>query len=256
MRPQSKRKVTVRNKIIGGPAPLICLPLVAGKPSEVLSQAEALAPFNPDLVEWRIDHFENTEDIDNSIITLKALRERIGNIPLIFTCRIDTEGGHKSISGENRLVLIKAAVESGEVDIADIEMCNAPDFIDTVKNACDRSGSRLILSHHNFDQTPDEAFITDKLVRAGEMGADIAKIAVTPNSHKDVLVLLNAALNARMEHLDIPIIAISMGPEGRVTRLAGGVFGSDLTYAVGKESSAQGQIPIDELRQAMATLYR
>ena len=83
------------------------------------------------------------------------------------------------------------------------------------------------------------------------MGADIAKVAVMPKNYKDVLVLLNATLKARTEHLEIPIITMSMGPEGGVTRLAGGLFGSDLTFAIGKEASAPGQIPIGELRQAM-----
>jgi 3-dehydroquinate dehydratase-1 len=48
---------------------------------------------------------------------------------------------------------------------------------------------------------------------------------------------------------------MSMGPEGGLTRVAGGLFGSDLTFAIGKEASAPGQIPIGELRQAMTVLY-
>ena len=255
MRLQSKTKVAVRGRVIGGPIPLICLPLAAGKPSEVLSQAEELARFSPDLVEWRIDYYENAEDIEDSIVMLKAVRKKIGDIPLIFTCRMDAEGGHKSIRGDMRRELIKAAITSGEIDIADVEMCNGTDFIGAVKDACSRCGSHLILSYHNFYQTPDEAFIINKLARAREIGADIAKVAVMPNSYKDVLVLMKAALKARTESLAIPVIAISMGSEGRVTRLAGGLFGSDLSYAIGKESSAPGQLPIDALRQAMALLY-
>jgi len=40
-----------------------------------------------------------------------------------------------------------------------------------------------------------------------------------------------------------------------VTRVAGGLFGSDLTFAIGQEASAPGQIPIADLRQAMSVLY-
>jgi 3-dehydroquinate dehydratase I len=255
MRLQSKTKVTVRDRVIGGPLPLICLPLVAVKTSDVLRQAEELKQFEPDLVEWRIDYYENAEVIDESLIMLKALREKIGNIPLIFTCRAAVEGGFKEIRADIRLELIKAAIESGRIDLIDVEMSNEIDFLNTIKDACEHHGPRLILSYHNFDQTPDEAFIFSKLAQAQEMGADIAKVAVTPKNYKDVLVLLSATLKARMERLTIPIIAISMGPEGGVTRLAGGVFGSDLSFAIGKESSAPGQIPIDALRQAMPVLY-
>jgi 3-dehydroquinate dehydratase-1 len=48
---------------------------------------------------------------------------------------------------------------------------------------------------------------------------------------------------------------MSMGEQGAVTRLAGGLFGSDITFAVGKASSAPGQIPIAEMRAGMAVLF-
>jgi 3-dehydroquinate dehydratase-1 len=38
--------------------------------------------------------------------------------------------------------------------------------------------------------------------------------------------------------------------------MIGGVFGSALTFAVGKSSSAPGQIPIEELRTVLATVRR
>jgi 3-dehydroquinate dehydratase-1 len=255
MRPQSEIKIAVRDKVIGGPDPVICLPLVAKDKLKVLRQVEELKQFNPDLVEWRIDAYENVEDVEDSLETLKALREKIGNIPLIFTCRIEAEGGFKEIGADIRLNLIQAAIESGDLDLADVEMCNERAFIEDIKDTAGRNGTRLIFSYHNFDRTPDEGFILNKLVQAQEMGADIAKVTVMSKNYKDVLILLNATLKARTDHLKIPIITMSMGPEGGVTRLAGGLFGSDLTFAIGKEASAPGQIPIGALRQAMKVLY-
>ena len=226
-----------------------------GEKPEVLRQAEALKQLDPDLVEWRIDGYENVEDIDDSLEVLKALREKIGNIPLIFTCRIDAEGGFRQIGAGTRLRLIQTAIGSGLLDLADVEMCNETSFIEDVKDAARQNEARLIFSYHNFEKTPDEAFIIDKLVQAQQMGADIAKVAVMPKDYSDVLVLLSATLKARTEYLRIPIITMSMGPEGGVTRLAGGLFGSDLTFAIGKEASAPGQIPIEALRQVMKVLY-
>jgi 3-dehydroquinate dehydratase-1 len=255
MRLQSETKVTVREKIIGGPDPLICLPLVAGEKAEVLRQAGELKQFDPDLIEWRIDSYENVEKVDDSLSVLQVLREKIKNIPLIFTCRMDAEGGMRKISTDTRLKLLQTAIGSGLLDLADIEMCNETAFIESVKDAARRNGTRLIFSYHNFDQTPDEAFILDKLMQAQKMGGDIAKVAVMPKDYKDVLVLLGATLKARTKYLRIPIITTSMGPEGGVTRLVGGLFGSDLTFAVGNEASALGQIPIGVLRKAMTVLY-
>ena len=87
-------------------------------------------------------------------------------------------------------------------------------------------------------------------------GADIAKVAVMPKNHNDVLTLLRASWAARKETVDCPIVTMSMGEEGVVSRLAGGLYGSDITFAVGMGISAPGQIPIAELRQGMAVLYR
>ena len=255
MRLQSEKKVTVRNKVIGGPDLLICLPMVAEEKSDLLNQAKELKALAPDLLEWRIDSYGHVEDVGKSLQALRELREIIEDIPIIFTCRIDREGGFKKISQSVRLELTVAAVESGLIDIVDVELCNEPDFITKIKKAAGSSGTKLILSYHNFDATPDEAFICSKLTQAQEMRADIAKVAVMPKGYKDVLTLLSATLKARTEFIKIPLVTMSMGAEGGMARLVGGLFGADITFAIGKNASAPGQIPIAALRQAMTALY-
>jgi 3-dehydroquinate dehydratase-1 len=37
--------------------------------------------------------------------------------------------------------------------------------------------------------------------------------------------------------------------------LAGGLFGSDITFAIGKAASAPGQIPIKDMKLGMNLLY-
>jgi 3-dehydroquinate dehydratase-1 len=255
MRIESDIKVTVKDKVIGGSDPLICLPLVASDKSDLLAQALELKQLNPDLLEWRIDGYEAIKDQSSCLEALQVLQDTVGPIPLIFTCRIHSEGGFKEIPQEARLGLITASIASGGIDLVDIELCNAPSFIDTVKKVARENGTKLILSYHNFTETPDENAIHDKLLQAQAMGADIAKLAVMPQNYADVLTLLGATLKARTGTVKVPIVTMSMGPEGGVTRLAGGLFGSDITFAIGKEASAPGQIPIGKLRQAMAVLY-
>jgi len=255
VRLQSEKKVIVKDKVFGGPLPLICLPLVAKDLTALLQQTAELIPLEPDLLEWRIDGYDQVEDIDACLEALQALKAAMGSIPLILTCRIHGEGGFKQISQEARLQLITAAIESGGVEIVDVELSNDPAFIEKVKKIARTCDTRLILSYHNFDETPNEASIHDKLLAAQDMGADIAKLAVMPKDYADVLTLLGATLKARTGAVRVPIVTMSMGPEGGVTRVAGGLFGSDLTFAIGKESSAPGQIPIGDLRQAMAVLY-
>jgi 3-dehydroquinate dehydratase I len=252
---QSEIKVAVRQKIIGGADPLVCVPLLGAKKAVLIDQAKRLRSFSPDLFEWRVDGYDNVADPADCLATLGDLRAIIGGIPMILTCRIASEGGMQPIDSKTRLALIEAAISSGLPDIVDIELCNPPTFIRTVQAAAAREGVRLILSYHDFTHTPDEAFILDKLEQAQVQGADIAKVAVMPTDYKDVLTLLNATLKARCTRLKIPIVTMAMGQAGAVTRLAGGLFGSDITFAIGDVSSAPGQIPIVDLRRGMSLLY-
>jgi len=255
MRQQSKVQITIRGLVLGGPMPAVCLPLVGDSREKVVEEAKALITFEPDLLEWRIDGYEQVESIPDSLALLREVRSIIGEIPLIFTCRIDEEGGMRVISRQDRLDLVCAAMETGDVDILDVELCNDRGFIAAVKEQSVKSGVKLILSHHNFTETPSEAFIYHKLAAAQEAGADIAKLAAMPQSEDDVLTLLGATLRARKEVVDGPIVTMSMGTTGVLSRLAGGLYGSDITFAVGMAASAPGQIPIGELKQGMALLY-
>jgi len=255
MRQESEIQVTVRDSIIGGPLPLVCLPLVGDTRPKVLKEAEALVNLQPDLLEWRIDGYERVEDIADCLSLLKEMRTIIGDTALIFTCRIEIEGGMTKLSREARLSLNLEAIKSGDIDIIDAELCNDQQFLDAVKSQTQEHGVKLILSCHNFSVTPSEHFIYAKLVEAQNRGADIAKFAAMPQTYGDVLSLFNATQKARCEAVHIPIVAMSMGPIGAVSRIAGGLFGSDITFAIGMQASAPGQIPIKDLRGAMALLY-
>ena len=76
-----------------------------------------------------------------------------------------------------------------------------------------------------------------------------------PRSEEDVLSLLSATLSIRREYPDVPLITMSMGELGAVSRITGGLFGSDLTFAVGSNASAPGQIPVSDLRRCLAVVY-
>lgn len=255
MRPQCKRTITVKDKTIGGSEPLVCLPLVAQTAADLMDQAAELMTLSPDLLEWRIDGFDRVDNSGDSLQALADLRAATQSVPIIFTCRIHSEGGLRKMNPETRLNLICAAIETGHLDIVDIELCNPPDFIQAVLDTAGKNNVSVILSFHDFEKTPEESVILKRLMQAQNLGAHIAKAAVMPKNMADVLVLINATFKARIQGLQIPLVTMSMGAQGVVTRLAGGLFGSDITFAIGKNASAPGQIHIEKLRQAMALLY-
>jgi len=255
MRLQSDIKVTIKGKAIGGPDFLICTPLMAAERSDLFKEAAGIKHLAPDLLEWRIDGYAHARDFKDSLDALAKLRMQFSNTPLIFTCRTHSEGGSIKLNNDQRQRLFTLAIASGNLDIVDIELCNDMDFIRSIIETAGNFNVRVILSYHNFEMTPDEMFIFDTLFKARDLGADIAKVAVMPRGQHDVLTLLETTLKARENDLKIPMITISMGPRGKLSRLVGGLFGSDITFAGGNTLSAPGQMPIEILRQGMATLY-
>ncbi len=256
MRQQSTVQVKVRDTVIGGERPLICLPVVGETREQILLETAELVARKPDLLEWRIDAFEQVGDSEASLLCLQEIREIAGNIPILFTCRIQSEGGLRKIDQTKRLELYCAAMDSGWVDIVDIELCNESDFMAAVKEKAAATNVKLILSYHNFQETPAESFIYTKLVEARLQGADISKIAVMPKNYGDVLILFSAANAVRSEEaVRGPIVAISMGHQGIISRIAGGLFGSDITFGRGVQASAPGQISIEVLKSVQSLLY-
>ena len=82
-----------------------------------------------------------------------------------------------------------------------------------------------------------------------ELGCDLAKAAVMPQTEKDVLTLLEATLEMKEEHPRTPVITMSMGAMGAITRSGGGRFGSAVTFGTAGPASAPGQLPAELLKR-------
>jgi 3-dehydroquinate dehydratase I len=174
----------------------------------------------------------------------------------MFTRRSSREGGEKIALTEPQVVQLYVDVcASRLVDLIDYETANAAEDFHRLRAASREHGIALIGSYHNFQATPDAAALAARFALAHELDADIAKVAVMPKGPPDVLTLLGATY-AASQSLPIPLISMSMGPYGSLSRMAGFVYGSALTWAVGRSSSAPGQVPIEELRAVLATIRK
>jgi len=247
--------IQVQGKPLGGGAlPAIITPLVGKTQVAILEEVAAIAPKKPDLLEWRIDFFESIGDIPAVIDTALAIRRAAGGVPVLLTRRNVTEGGQPLTIDEPAVVaMYKAACQAKCVELIDYELSNKPEDIKALREASKANGIGMIMSFHNFQMTPDAATLDSKFVAAKELGADVGKVAVMPTSENDVLELLAATSRAR-EALDIPLISMSMGGVGSLSRIMGWVYGSAATFAVGKSSSAPGQIAIEDLRATLAVV--
>lgn len=234
--------------INGKKAPYICTPLVGKNKEEIMKELEIILPKKPDLIEWRVDFLEEISDLDYVLSTAEAI-SAISNLPLLFTIRSEKEGGEKvSLSEEEKVFLLSEVCKSAAVDFIDFEVSNDPGHIKGLREVSKENGKKLVLSYHNFEFTPDNSEIMKRLFMAEFYGADIAKAAVMPKSKEDVLRLLALTKEAD-DSLGIPVITMSMGSLGGLSRIVGWTYGSIVTFGLGVQGSAPGQIPIDKLKQ-------
>jgi len=248
--------IDIRGRRLGGETPLICSPLVGRTRERLLAETAIVIAKRPDVIEWRVDYFEGVGDTQAVLDTGRALRAVVGNAPIIFTRRSIREGGERIPIGDEEVVgLYDAVAASRLVDFIDFEMGNDPEHVRRVRDSTRAHATRLILSYHNFGYTPGLDFLVQRFLEAERLGADVAKVAVMPRDRADVLTLLAATAQADAKG-KIPLISMSMGPLGAVTRMIGGVFGSSLSFAVGEGSSAPGQMPIADLNVVYDVIKR
>ena len=242
MRPQPEKPIEARGKVLGGPRPLVCVPLVGKTPGEILGEAENIPAIAPDIIELRVDAWEFVEETPASVSMIRDVRKAVGEIPVILTCRGHWEGGFKKVSDEAKFSLYREAVAGGLVDFLDVELSYGDGKIGETLRMLEHSSVSLIVSFHDFEKTPPKEVL-------------FSTLAAMPRSEEDVLALLSATLMIRREYPRILLITMSMGGIGAVSRVTGGLFGSDLTFAVGSRASAPGQIPVGALKQCLSVLH-
>lgn len=254
---QLTRPLMVRGRPLGGgKEPLVCAPLVGRDEAALLGELAAVVAKSPDLIEWRVDFFGGIADAGRVLALVDLLRAGAAGVPIIFTRRSIREGGEPIALDEAQVAALYATVAaSGSVDFIDYELSAPAEHFAAAVALARRHGLQLIASFHDFTRTPPAAEIVAKFAAMEQAGADIAKVAVMPREPADVLTLLQATLDGQ-QRVGLPIISMSMGGYGALSRLFGWVFGSSVSFAVGQQASAPGQVPIEDLRTVLAVMQR
>lgn len=239
---------------IGRGIPKICVPITSRTKDSIIEDAKLLNTKEIDLVEWRVDYFEESLNIDSVIHTLKEINVVLDK-PLIFTFRRKQEGGESEISDQDYLRLNTMVADHKIADVIDVELFIGDTIATLLVEAAHRNKVYIIMSNHDFNQTPSREDITARLLKMNQLGGDIAKIAVMPNSRMDVISLLDVTTKVSKE-LDIPVVTMSMSQQGLASRLIGESSGSAITFGTVKESSAPGQIPVEDLKTVLEIIHK
>ena len=208
---------------------MICISITARSAEAAVSEMISASNY-ADIVELRIDYIPELRNAETCIE--ESLKRKTK--PVIITNRPEREGGKFSGSEQERLHLLQKAIEL-EADYVDIEY-------DSIQQITRRNGSKIIISHHNFKETPHNiSKIYDGIC---QQKPDIVKIVTYANDITD-----NIRIFELLESAKVPTISFCMGELGYISRILTSKFGGFLTFASlekGKES-APGQLTEDEL---------
>ncbi|MBR1779883.1 MAG: type I 3-dehydroquinate dehydratase, partial [Oscillospiraceae bacterium] len=243
-----REPLVVRGVTLGSGVPKVCVPLMGRDAQALTRNAPAVRDSRPDVVEWRVDHLSDLSP-ENLARCARIARSCAGNTPLLLTFRTKREGGERDLPPEDYAALLTSLLALGVADLLDVELFTGDAIVADLVRRAHTAGVAVIGSSHDFSATPEESELTARLERMAALGCDVAKVAVMPQNSRDVLNLLSATERVHRAHPDLPLITMSMGQLGLVSRLSGEVFGSCLTFGTAGQASAPGQAPVEDLRR-------
>lgn len=243
--------MVVRQLEIGTGRPKICVSVTGKDDDEVLEQIRQVRASKADLAEWRIDFYQDVSELKKVGELLCRIRGVLQDMPLLFTFRTKEEGGEGRISEQDYEKLNQYAAQSGYVDLIDVELEKSEQGITRMRQAIEEMKGRtvyIIASYHDFHGTPPIQDMLHRLEKMKQQGAHIVKLAVMPKDRQDVINLMKAAIEMQS---DVPVVTMSMGKLGKISRIAGSFTGSAITFGAIGEASAPGQIECDRLYQIL-----
>lgn len=216
---------------------LVCAPIMAESIDKMVINMGKAKQDGADLVEIRLDSLKSFHPDED----LKTLLKECP-LPTLFTYRPTWEGGMYDGDEKKRLDALRLAMELG-ADYIDVELQVAHEFNDSI---CGKKPEKfkLIVSSHNYLDTPPVEDLGNLVARIQATGADIVKIATTALEITDVTRVFQISV-----HSQVPFIGMVMGDRGFISRILCPKFGGFLTFGTIESGivSAPGQPSMKDL---------
>lgn len=191
-----------------------------------------------DIIEWRADMLPK-EDI---LQVAPAIFEKFSGREIIFTLRTHKEGGNIELTPMEYIEIIKDIQAIYQPEYIDFEYFSYREVFDHLLNF-----SNLILSYHNFEETPEN--LMEVFSELTAVSPKVVKIAVMPQNAQDVLDMMNYTRGFKTLNPEQIYVTVAMGKLGQVSRLAGSLTGSSWTFASLDEASAPGQLSLEDMQK-------
>ena len=245
------RTVQVKDIVFGEGMPKVCVSIMPGNKAEIDKEIEKLNGYAMDVVEWRMDYYE--EDLQEAAMLIhEKLKEKV----LLATFRTKEEGGQRAISIDDYMDLNEWILKHQYCDMIDFEYFFCENELNRLIEMAHENHIVVILSKHDFEKTPaaEEMMLYMKMMQRKQ--GDISKVAVMPQDKDDVLSLLKVTWDMYKNFADRPLITMSMGHDGIVSRLCGEIFGSCMTFGSVGQASAPGQIDANDLKSILESIHK
>ena len=211
---------------------------VAEKTPKRLKQTLTKALKKSDYAEIRFD-FLNPNTVPDALqLIRKDLRK------CVCTLRPVSEGGKFEGGEKNRISIIKLIAEYNPF-LLDVEL-NTLSKNKNLRRYLKNTGTDILVSWHNFKQTPSNSALKKKLTQMKKISNNI-KIVTMAKSINDATQVLSLYKNNNTK-----LIAFSMGNYGRISRILCLFLGSPYTYASLGKPIAPGQFSVDEVKSIFA----
>ncbi|XP_010486142.1 PREDICTED: bifunctional 3-dehydroquinate dehydratase/shikimate dehydrogenase, chloroplastic isoform X2 [Camelina sativa] len=236
IRNKEKMKIPRTKEIVKNPS-LICAPLMANSIDKMVIEMFKAHELGADLVEIRLDALT----VFNPLEDLKTIIQQCP-LPTLFTYRPKWEGGHYEGNDNERQDVLRLAMELG-ANYVDIEFQVASEFIKSIHGKKPEN-FKVVVSSHNYNDTPSVEDLKDLVARIQQTGADIVKIVTTAVNITDVARLFHITSNSQ-----VPTIGLAMGERGLISWILSSKFGGYLTYATleSEKMNAHGQPTVNDL---------
>ena len=209
---------------------MICIPIQASTLTD-LKQKLKKVPGHGDIIEVWIDHLPTNISAQEIISASQK--------PLLIVNKPQREKGRWVGTEQARIDRLKQFAQAG-VRYVDIGIDTNPKLInELIKN---KKRSKIILSYNNFEKTTSDKRLENIVKKGFQLGADMVKIATFAQKEEDNITLLNLLKKSKS------LAVMCMGKKGKVSRIAGPMLGSQLTFVAANDQTrtAPGQLTLKE----------
>ena len=182
------------------------------------------------MIELRLDLLKFSDEEYMQVLDTK--------IPAIATYR------YGKTDDDIRIEKLKKLIDLG-AKYVDIEIDATKYFVGKMISYAKSKNCKVVLSYHNFEETPKSKNLEKIIEESQLLGADFIKIATMANTEKDVERVFSLYKN------NSNLIAFCMGEIGKQSRIESIKYGAKFTYAaLSKENkTANGQFTYLELKK-------